>query len=60
MKEQGCKQKDIALKIGKDKSVISRELSRNCDKRSMEYKADLAQRKYQQRQRDKPKHISFC
>ncbi len=26
MKKQGCKQKDIALTIGKDKSVVSREL----------------------------------
>ena len=59
MKEQGCKQKDIAFKIGKDKSVISRELKRNCDQRNKKYHADLAQRKYQQRQRDKPKHISF-
>jgi IS30 family transposase len=29
--QQGLKQKDIALAIGKDKSVVSRELSRNCD-----------------------------
>ncbi len=29
MYKQGCKQKDIAAAIGKDKSVISRELSRN-------------------------------
>ncbi|MFH1005040.1 MAG: hypothetical protein V1781_06055, partial [Bacteroidota bacterium] len=47
-------QKDIALAIGKDKSVVSRELSRNCDKRDKKYDDDLAQRKYQQRQRDKP------
>ncbi len=26
MKKQGCKQKDIALTIGKDKSAVSREL----------------------------------
>ena len=45
MKEQGYKQKDIALKTGKDKSVIFRELSRICAQRSMEYKADLTQRK---------------
>jgi IS30 family transposase len=59
MLEQGFKKKDIALKIGKDKSVLSRELKRNCDQRSKEYHADLAERKYQQRQRDKPKHIYF-
>ena len=34
MKEQNYKQKDIALAIEKDKSVVSRELKRNCDKRS--------------------------
>lgn len=59
MKKQGYAQKDIALTIGKDKSVVSRELSRNCDKRSKRYNDDLAQRKYEQRQRDKPKHIRF-
>lgn len=59
MKKQGYKQKNIALTIEKDKSVVSRELKRNCDKRSKKYEADLAHRKYQQRQRDKPKHIHF-
>ncbi len=49
--KQGFNQKDIALIIGKDKSVVSRELSRNCDKRSKKYDADLAHRKYQQRQK---------
>lgn len=59
MKQQGFSQNDIALTIGKDKSVVSRELKRNCDKRNKKYDADLAQRKYEQRQRDKPKHIRF-
>jgi len=59
LKTQGYKQKDIALAIGKGTSVISRELKRNCDKRSGKYKADLAQRKYEQRQKDKPKHQRF-
>ena len=59
MKKQYYKQKDIALAIGKDKSVVSRELKRNCDKRSGSYNSALAQRKYDQRQRDKPKHIHF-
>ena len=59
LKEQGYKQKDIAVIIGKDKSVVSRELRRNCDRRSNKYDSDLAQRKYEQRQRDKPKHIHF-
>jgi IS30 family transposase len=36
MIQQECKQKDIALAISKDKSVVSRELRRNCDKRKAE------------------------
>ena len=59
MMQQGWKQKDIALAIGKDKSVVSRELKRNCDNRDRKYKADLAQRKYENRQKNKPKHIRF-
>ncbi len=59
MLQQGFKQKDIASAIGKDKSVVSRELHRNCDNRSKKYKADLAQRKYENRQKNKPKHICF-
>lgn len=59
MKKEGYSQSDIARTIGKDKSVVSRELSRNSDKRSRKYDADLAQRKYRQRQKDKPKHIRF-
>ena len=47
MLQQGLKQKDIALAIGKDKSVVSRELHRNCDNRSKKYRADLAQHKYE-------------
>lgn len=37
MKKQGYKQKDIAFTIGKDKSVVSREVNRNCDKRNKKY-----------------------
>jgi len=59
MKQQNFSQKDIAFTIGKDKSVVSRELRRNCDKRSKKYDDDLAQRKYEQRQKYKPKHIRF-
>jgi len=59
MKKQNYKQIEIALAIEKDKSVVSRELKRNCDKRSGIYNNDLAQRKYDQRQKDKPKHIKF-
>ena len=60
MKKQGYKQKEIALTIEKDKSVISRELKRNCDKRSNNYDADLAQRKYEKRQKEsKPSVMSI-
>ena len=59
MKKKGYLQKEIAEVIGKDKSVVSRELKRNCDSRSGEYRADLAERKYAARQKLKHKKISF-
>ena len=59
MLQQGYKQKEIAQAIKKDKSVISREIKRNCDKRSGEYRHDLAQRKCEQRHHSKPKKIRF-
>ena len=40
MKQQGFRNNQIANVIGKDKSVISRELKRNCDKRSGQYRAN--------------------
>ena len=43
----------------RDKSVISRELKRNSDKRNRSYKADLAERKCKQRHRLKSKQIRF-
>ena len=49
----------IALRIGKDKSVVYRELSRNKDGRNGEYKADLADRKKDTRHREKAKKIYF-
>lgn len=55
----GKSQKDIALYLGRDKSVISRELRRNCDLRSGEYRADLAQRKYEKRHEQKPRYLRF-
>jgi len=45
----------IAGYIGKDKSVISRELIRNADGRNDSYKADLAHRKAMSRHHSKPK-----
>lgn len=59
MLKAGYKQSEIALVIGKDKSVISREIKRNCDQRSGSYSHDLAQRKYYKRQKEKPKRVRF-
>ncbi len=59
MNKLGYKQSEIAIAVEKDKSTISRELKRNCDKRSGKYDWQLAQRKYETRQEQKPKHIRF-
>lgn len=59
MLNQGYKQVDIARTINKDPSVVSREISRNKDQRSGEYRAELAQRKYRTRQNKKPRKIWF-
>ena len=57
--EQNFNNSQIAKAIGKDKSVVSRELKRNCDKRNGIYRSDLAQHKYRKRIKDKPKLIRF-
>lgn len=49
----------IAAKLSKSKSVVCRELKRNSDKRSGEYKAELAQKKCLERHQKKPKKIHF-
>lgn len=59
MIDQNYLQKEIAEVTGKHKSVISRELKRNCDRRSGKYNDNLAQRKYEDRMREKPKNIGF-
>jgi transposase, IS30 family len=59
MKEKGYSQKEIGEAINKHKSTVSRELRRNCDQRSGKYTKDLAQRKYTQRQKAKPRAIKF-
>lgn len=59
MLKQNYNQISIAKAIGKDKSVVSREIRRNCDKRNGNYCSDLAQRKYTKRQISKPKKIYF-
>lgn len=59
MHKSGSSQKDIADAISKHKSVVNRELKRNMDLRSGEYRAELAQRKCVQRHRNKAKHCRF-
>ena len=59
MLAQNHKQNQIALAIGKDKSVVSREIKRNADQRNGIYKFDLANRKYKQRQEQKHRPIIF-
>ena len=59
MLAQNHPQNQIALAIGKDKSVISRELKRNSDQRNGIYKSDLANRKYKQRQEQKKRSVVF-
>ena len=53
--EQSFSKSEIALFIKKDKSVVTRELKRNCDLRSGKYDFDFAQRKYEKRQKGKSK-----
>jgi len=55
----GHTQTFIAKQLRRDKSVISREIRRNADQRGCSYNPDLAQRKYAQRLRDKPKLVKF-
>jgi transposase, IS30 family len=55
MLQQNYKQIEIAKAIGKSKSVVSREIARNKDKRNGVYRSDLAQRKYIFRQKEKPR-----
>lgn len=57
MLNSGHTQSFIAAALGRDKSVISREISRNSDGRSKRYSADLAQRKCDKRHNEKNKHI---
>jgi IS30 family transposase len=57
LKNQGFAQKMIAEQIGKNASVVCRELQRNCDNRSGEYKAELAEKKCRNRHKIKSKKI---
>jgi IS30 family transposase len=53
------KQCEIATIIGKDKSVISREINRNKDQRNGIYRHELANKKYKLRHKLKPKPKRF-
>lgn len=59
MRKRNFSMGEIAAVIGKHKSTISRELRRNCDRRSGRYDADLAQRKCERRQKEKPHRVRF-
>lgn len=59
LKEEGFSQTEIAKKIQKDKSVVSRELKRNSDNRNGKYRAQLAEKKCRNRHKLKQKHIRF-
>ena len=59
LRSQGFSMTKVGEFIGRDKSVISRELARNSDKRNQVYKAELAQSKADHRHREKPKKIYF-
>jgi len=59
MKQKSYSQKSIADAIGVSKSTISRELRRNCDKRSGKYVLELAQRKANERKQNKPHYQTF-
>lgn len=54
---QEKKQSEIAEIISRNKSVVSREIGRNCDQRSGVYKAKLAQFKYESGLLSKPKAV---
>lgn len=55
----GHSQKFIAEKIGKHKSVISRELKRNSDPETRQYNPKIAHEKYRKRMHEKPKQVKF-
>jgi len=59
MLKQGFSQTVIARTIGKDKSVVSCEISRNCDQRNGEYYHDQAERKCMIRLFSKPNKRRF-
>jgi len=59
MLKQDFSQTVIAQTIGKHKSVVSREITRNCDQRNGEYHHDQAEPKCMTRLFSKPKKRRF-
>jgi len=59
MLKKGYNPSDIAKTIDKCPSVVSREIKRNSDNRSKEYRYELAVRKCTQRHKDKNKRRDF-
>lgn len=59
LNEQKLSMSSIARKVGTSKSTISREINRNSDGRSGEYRAELAQKKCMMRHREKNKKKTF-
>ena len=57
--DNSMNQTQTADYIGKDKSVVSREVRRNCDRRNGTYKAELAHKKARDRHTAKNKKIRF-
>lgn len=58
-KNAGKSISEISEYVGKDKSVVSREIRRNSDGRSGVYKANLAERKCKERHKVKLKKCTF-
>lgn len=57
--KENYSQTTIAERIGRCKSVVYRELNRNCDKRNGNYRAELAQKKSTKRHLEKNKKVHF-
>ncbi|GIM58862.1 hypothetical protein CAPN007_10700 [Capnocytophaga canimorsus] len=57
--QEGIKKAEIARRLNRPKKTINEEIRRNSDGRNGVYKAVLAQRKYEQRKKEKPKKIRF-
>lgn len=57
--KSGKFQNEIAQIISVHKSVVCREIKRNCDARDGSYRASLAQNKYEKRLFDKPKLLKL-